>query len=207
MSEKGKSSVSTELFETPYDILRQYQETGNEGLLTEELRIYIDQLNLVRQAYDKYKSQGEIVRALKLAYPGLAENMYSALYDDALNFFYCDNRVKKETWKNIYAKKLDDLTLLAIHRDDLKSARELIKLAAEIRGLFLPDKPEIPEEMYQKRIEIISADESLIGGRKFTKVELIRRLEKYGLDDVGKARAIRDAGFSNDAIFDDDAEN
>ncbi len=205
MSAKGKSSdLSDQLIQTPYEILRRYQDTGDETLISQELRIYIDQLNLVRQAHDKYESRAQIVALLRLAYPGLAENMYSALFEDALNFFYADSRVKKETWRNIYAKQLDDVALLALERDDFKSFREMKKLAAEIRGLMEPDKPELPEDIFDRKIEIITANPQQLGAKAVSKAELIKRLEQFKLDQVSVNRAVRDAGFA-EGVLDDEA--
>lgn len=190
------SSWAVKLEQLPYDKLEKYVATGDEKLLDADLRLYIDQLGTVRQALEKYRSQDEIVRLLRVAYPDLSPTSCRTIYADALNFFYTDLKVKKKAWKNLLASRLDGLMILAIEKDELETARRMIQTMADMLELGIPEEKEGELDPLRKdaRPIIFSADPRVLGApSKVNLKELKRTIKEFKLSKSEHDRVMRDA--------------
>lgn len=206
---KGKdSSWADRLQQLPYDRLEKYIATGDEKLLDAGLTKYIDQLTMVRQAMDKYQSQDEIVRLLRLTYPELSPLTCRQIYAEAINFFYADIKVKKKALRAMLASRLETLFFLALEKDELENARRIIQTQAEMLQLDIPDEPESELDPLRNdaRPIVYAADRKLLGLPEKTNVhELKRMIKDWGLTKAEQERVLRDAdpnaplaGFENE---------
>lgn len=196
MKKESASSWAVKLESLPYDKLEKYVATGDEKLLDADLRLYIDQLNTVRQAIEKYRSQDEIVRLLGVTYPELSSTHCRTLYADALNFFYSDLKVKKKAWRNLLATRLDALAILAIERDELETARRMIQSMADLLELGVPDderEGELDPLRNDSRPVIYTPDPKVLNlPSKVNRVELKKLIKSFHLTKAEQEKVMRD---------------
>lgn len=208
MKNASGSSWAVKLEQLPYDKLEKYVATGDEKLLDAEMRLYIDQLNTVRQSLEKFKSQDEVLRLLRVTYPDLSVNQCRVIYADALNFFYTDLKVKKKAWRNLLASRLDALLILAIERDELENARRIIQSMAEMLELGIPEEKEgeLDPLRNDSRPIVFTPDPKVLGvASKVDMRELKRMIKDFQLTKAEQDRVLRDAdpaapltGFENE---------
>jgi hypothetical protein len=196
MKKESASSWAVKLESLPYDKLEKYVATGDEKLLDADLRQYIDQLNTVRQAVEKYRSQDEIVRMLGVTYPELSSTHCRTLYADAINFFYSDLKVKKKAWRNLLASRLETLSILAIERDDLETARRMIQTMTDLLQLGVPDderEGELDPLRNDARPVIYTPDPKVLNlPSKVNRVELKKLIKSFHLTKAEQEKVMRD---------------
>lgn len=196
MKNASGSSWAVKLEQLPYDKLEKYVATGDEKLLDAGMRLYIDQLNTVRQSLEKFKSQDEVLRLLRVTYPDLSVNQCRIIYADALNFFYTDLKVKKKAWRNLLASRLDALLILAIERDELENARRIIQSMADMLELGIPEEKEgeLDPLRNDSRPIVFTPDPKVLGvASKVDMRELKRMIKDFQLTKAEQDRVLRDA--------------
>ena len=191
-----------------YQTLQDFINTGSTDLIPAEIQEYIDQLDLARSLYSKYKCKSFIISTLCENYKKINLTRYAAelIYYDSINFFNLNNQVKKEAWKNFYAEKLEGAAAIAFAKDDLKVYRELISEAAKMRGVFDPELPDIPDALKEKRTVIISIQPEDVGIERINRHELARMIDEMEISEVAKIKAKNDSGINDITLF-DNAEN
>jgi len=196
MKNASDSSWAVKLEQIPYARLEKYIATGDEKLLDSGLRTYIDQLATVRQALEKYRSQDEIMRMLRVAYPTLSIVSCRQIYVDAINFFYTDLKLKKKALRSLLSSRLDTLFILALERDELENARRIIQTQAEILQLDIPEEPEgeLDPLRNDSRPIIFTPDPKVLGLKSKTNVQTLKRqMKDWGLTKGEEERVTRDA--------------
>lgn len=184
------------LEQLPYAKLEKYIATGDEKLLDTGLKTYIDQLATVRQALEKYRSQDEIMRLLRLTYPALSIVSCRQLYVDAINFFYTDMKLKKKALRSLLSSRLDTLFMLALERDELENARRILQTQADILQLDVPEEKEgeLDPLRNDTRPIIFTPDPKVLGLKSKTNItELKRQMKEWGLTKGEQERVTRDA--------------
>lgn len=130
--------------------------TGSLDGLTPQERTYYDAMDRVRGltaalsvqvgGQERVSTKSGIIRLLQEAY-GFTAYMARMVYQDALNFFYCDADLQGKAWANLYAERLDNWSKLAAMAGDMKTALAMLKEAAHLRGCDKDNELEIPEEL------------------------------------------------------------
>jgi hypothetical protein len=171
--------------------------TGDRSNMPEDLIEYMSHLELVRAMYDKYVSKTAIIKVLRSPVYGYTDYMARKIFNDALNFFYADNGVKREAWGNIYADKLDNLALLAIESDDWEGARRCMSDAAKLR-MGEDQKLDIPLELLDRRPVFYTLNPEDVGlPGKVNRHKLAAWIDKLpDIDADDRKRIHRDANSS-----------
>jgi hypothetical protein len=162
-------------------------KTGSLDSVPIEYREYYDLMDFVRGLASKNTYNGalapksKIIRLIKQT-KDLSDYQARILYNDAINFFYCDTAIKKESFANLYAERLEDAALLAIKTGQLDVYKDLIKEAAKLRGCYDKKTPTIPEELYRKQFVVYTTDVTDLGGVPTDTKELEKQIDK--LPDV-----------------------
>ncbi|MCS2302748.1 hypothetical protein NXX23_09860 [Bacteroides ovatus] len=58
------------------------------------------------------------------------------MYADSLNFFYTQDNVRPQAFANLYAEKVENWANTVFLMGNVKEAKNLLKLAAELRGCY-----------------------------------------------------------------------
>lgn len=178
-------------------LLQQYIDTGRAAEMPEEILQYLNELELVRGQLLRFNSKESVVGLLKSQPYGLSDYLARQRYNDAINFFYIDNTVKRDAWRGLYADKLDRIALVMLHaaKDvrDLEKAAQTLAKAAEMRGVFEEEVEELPEELFAKPVRIYTTDITHLGHEKINRHELARMIDAYKIDEVSRTRIKQEA--------------
>jgi len=200
--------MAIDLTKVDYELLQQAVSSGKSKALSPELNSYLDILDVARSMYAKYQSKRAIINTLMAPVYGYSRYEANLIFNDSLNFFYANNEVKKQAWKNFYADRCDELALLAIEKDEFENARRLIKDAATYRGLFDEDKDELPADMFRRSLVIYTMDPQDVGIQRESRSKLAQFIDS--LDEITeeeKSKLKRDAMVERPNFFQDLNEN
>lgn len=182
--------------------LQEWIDNGRTDLMRPDMARYIEQLDTVRSLHAKYHTQHFIIKTLQKTFPDISRTRAYELYNDSLNFFYSNNEVKKDAWRNIYAEKLEQASLACWEKNDFEGYRRCIVSAAEVRGLNMPDPEKLPEEFYDRRVIIYQMDPKKVGIPQVSRVELASFIDNLpDLSSAEKFRLQADAGIINIELF------
>ena len=177
-------------------------KTGSLQSLPVEYQEYYNLMDFVRGLRAKSTHNGKlltksgIIKLLKKE-KGLSDYQARILYDDAINFFYATQTVKKEAFSNLYADQLEDAARIALQTNQLDTYKDLMKEAAKLRGCYDKKSVEIPEELYRKQYVIYTTDVTDIGGIPEDLKELEKQLDALPeVPTIKLERAKMEAGIS-----------
>ena len=143
------------------DRIEKVLSTGTLDALPEAERRYYDLMEMVRglrarvKINDKLVTKAGIIRLLKSQPYGLTDYMARRVYTDAINFFWAQDEVRPRAFSNLYAERLENWANLLFIQGKPREALRYIKLAAELRGCFDEQAPEIPDELLNQQPTII----------------------------------------------------
>jgi len=190
-----------------YEKILHFIETGAQGDLPDELIEYVRLLEIIRSMYDRYQSIPSIVNFLQKPPFGLSEYVAKKRFNEAINLFYADNEIKKQTWRNVYAARLDraaDLALLASTSvADLEVYKKIVDAAARMRQLDLQDDRELPPELFQRPFKIYTLDPEKIGRKRADRNLLAQQIDSLAIPEKEKDKARSDAMITDIELFAD----
>jgi hypothetical protein len=190
-----------------YEELQLWVTSGQNAALSPHLKLYLEQLEVARSLYAKYNSQQAIIKTLMATTPGISRKTAVKIVRDALNYFYADNEVKKDAWRNIYAEKLENAALVAWKDNDMETYRRCIISAAEMRGLNKDDPPKLPEELFDRRPVINVLDSRRVGVKRAPRNEIARMIDEMELTENQKDKLRKDVGIITIDFDEEDAED
>ena len=169
-----------------YDVLQNYIENGVKGNLSNEMCDYMETLDLIRSLYSKFKTKESVILTLTSHPYNLSPYIANKRFAHAINLFYASTVIKKQSWRNLYADKLDKIASFILEgmnsMDDLKLYRTFIKDASTLRGLFDENEIEIPDGVLNKPNKVYSLDPDIIGLPSANKKELLKQIESLDID-------------------------
>ena len=180
-----------------YDALLAFIETGDEGDLPEELVEYISILELIRSMHMRYENRNSIIKLLQQHPYNLSEYKAIKYFTDAINFFYLNNEIKKQAWRNVYAEKLDraaDLVLkTATSSKDIDIYKNIIYAIKDFRQLGEPEPDDIPEEFFKKPNKVYILDPRKVGREPANRNLLAKHIDSLDIPEKDKQRVKADA--------------
>lgn len=192
-----------------YEKILAFIESGAQGDLPDELIEYIQLLELIRSMYDRYKSIPAIVNYLQKVHK-LSEFVSKKRVNESINLFYADNQVKKQTWRNVYASRLDRAADLALKASnsvaDLEIYKKIIDAAARMRQLEREDEKELPKELFDKPFKIYTLNPERIGRKPADRNLLAQHIDNLSISEKEKDKIKADALLTDEIEFLSDAD-
>ncbi|MEI6577707.1 MAG: hypothetical protein WCO63_16140 [Bacteroidota bacterium] len=177
--------------------LQQWMTTGKSEELRPMMIQYLDRLETIRAMIAKYNTPAYITNVLMELYPEVTRYHCQRLIADAINFFYCNNEIKKEAWRNIYAEKLDNAALVCWNDNDMEGFRKLTESAMKARRLNEADKEDIPLNLLERKTVLYQIDAEKMGIKKVDRPVLGEWIDKLNLSVQETKRLKMDAGIEN----------
>lgn len=147
-----------------YDFIESKSNT-----ISPEIERYLDLMDKVRGMYLrslKYGSKESIIKHL-MKVEKLSRFLSNKIYNDAMEYFYCDNEISKQAWRNIIAEKQEKLINMSIAMaKDVSDLAKIGKMNIDLGILLQLDKedtPELPLELFQKPFKLYSFDAKMLG--------------------------------------------
>ena len=178
---------------TNVENLKQLIETSEPGTLTVIQTTYFEQLDFVRTLFGGWTPKATIINSIRTKWPEVSRRQAIKLYYDAINFFFLDNVVKIEAWKNFIAEKLDNLASYAIELNDLEEARRCLVEVAKLRGVYESNQQAVPPELLDRRPIIYTLDIEKMGIPKVNRYELAAFIDNLDLTQKEKLKIRKDA--------------
>lgn len=192
----------------------EFMEHGNKANAPAHIVKYLDLLDRVRGMYqriDKYGNPEVIIKDLMVT-ENLSRYKASQVYQEALEYFFCDNAISKKAWKNIYADKIDKMinfSMLTVK--DVADAAKVVKMivdAAGVREVHEPDKEELPEDLFKAPLKVYTADAESLGMPKVNRTQLKEFIEGLPeLTEKEKMRLLQEADIQPFKIFPNEQED
>lgn len=137
--------------------------------ISPEIKRYLDLMDKVRGMYQNYLRFGTKEKIVKhlMKYEGLSRYLANKIYNNTMEYFYCDNEISKQAWRNIIAERQDKLINMSIELAE--NVSDLAKIAkmnidlAPILGLDKEDPPELPTELFDRPFKLYTYDAKLLG--------------------------------------------
>lgn len=178
----------------------QFIETGDPLNAPPEIVQYLEILSAVHTMslrIDIYGSREMVLKDLMVRY-GVTHGKASTLYNEAIEYFYAEKEVSKKSLGNFYANVIDKVInfSLLIMKDtaDAKRIADMVKVSAELRGVFEVQEQEIPKEMFRKPFVIYSTSFEELGLQPTNRKKLQEQIDKIeGLTEKEKEKLYQDA--------------
>lgn len=142
---------------------------SKETTISPEIERYLHLMDKVRGMHlrvMKYGSKESILKHL-MKVDGLSRYLANKIYNDALEYFYCDNEISKSAWRNIIAERQDRLINLAIElAKDVSDVAKIAKMNIDLgllRQLDKEDPQVLPEELFQRPFKLYTFDAKMLG--------------------------------------------
>ena len=154
---------------------------------------------------DRYASKDAIVSHL-MKVDGYSKHLADKLYNQTMEYFYCDTTISKAAWRNIYAEKMEKVVNFAIAvMKDASDASKVSKMIFEmgrLRQLDQPDKEEFPDALFARPFKIYTTDPEMIGLPTVDRRKLAQFIDKLPeLSEVQKEQIKREAQILPIKVF------
>jgi hypothetical protein len=119
--------MANDLRDIELDEIYDFIENGIPTDDKSETMIYMLEMDKVRGMalrIDKYASKDAIVNHL-IKVDKYSRYFATKLYNNTMEYFYCDTTISKTAWRNIYAEKMEKVINFSIHvmKDASETAR------------------------------------------------------------------------------------
>lgn len=172
-----------ELEEVSLDVIYDFIENGDPENADSGVVDYLELMDKVRGMYlrfDRWGSKEAILKHL-MKVEKLSRYLASKLYNDTLEYFYCDNEISKDAWRNILADKMEKTINMAImmiqDTSDADRVTKMIQRLAYLRRLDKDDPEELPEEWFQKPWKLYAMDAKFLGLPEVNRQELAKQID------------------------------
>ncbi|DBA55447.1 hypothetical protein [Porphyromonas gingivalis] len=120
------------------DIVESFLITGVSSAMSEEMKIFVRQLQWAAEIYSTERNITRAAKSLRtriLASQKITVDIRTckARIYAAMSYFAIDNNVATKVWETDFADKYEDLASLAIASDDIKTAYKCYNSAHECR--------------------------------------------------------------------------
>lgn len=191
-----------------------YVESGSPDNAPEEIIRYLDLLDKARSMHLRIKKYGTREAILKhlMKVENLSRYLANQIYNDSLEYFYANQQISNEAWRNIIAERMYNNYLLAIavakDTKDIKQANAILMEVYKARGLDQPDKEELPEALFNKPWKLYAMDAEMLGMPSTNRIELGKLIDELPeLTEKEKMMIKREAAVTQIKLFPDEQED
>lgn len=201
--------METWISQITLDDVYEYIEKGSSLSVSEDLKNYmilLEQVDGMIRRIDKYGSKMAVIKHL-ITTKGISRYEANKIYDEAIEYFWNDAVVSKESWKNFYANILDEeINYVRQTKEtpqDSKVVKDLVDAVCKIRGVYEPDKEELPEELFKPRNVVYTTKAEDLGLPKANRNKIKELIETKlpELTEAEKQRIYQEADIVPFEVF------
>lgn len=206
--------MANDLRDIELDEIYDFIENGVPTDDKSETMVYMLEMDKVRGMalrIDKFASKDAIVNHL-IKVDKYSRYFATKLYNNTMEYFYCDTTISKSAWRNIYAEKMEKVINFSIRvMKDTSDASKIGKMIAELgkmRQLDQPDMDDFPSELFDRPFKLYTLDPEMAGIPKADRRELSAFIDKLPeLTELEKDTIRREAGILPLKVFLDNDED
>lgn len=204
---KKKSSYNKELEGLHFSILQDWVDKGRTEKLPEGMDRYLEQIDYANRLWRSANSPQTIIKKLATTYKELNIMTAKSRYEDAMVWFYLDDKISQEAWRNVIFEKQMQIVDAAIRSatcvDDYNKASMILQRAYKAKGLHELEEEKIPEGAFNRPIKVYSLDTSdFIDLPQNTNRNLLGQyIDEMNLTEQQRVKIKRDAGIAPKELF------
>lgn len=129
------SATLKDIHNLPVEVIQDFRQTGQSLAIPAHIQSYILQLDRAVEIHnaEHVHNVSRAARRLLESFPDISLNTARSRIFDAINYFHLNASVKAEAWDNYYADRMEDLSQLAIAKDNITEARRCTEKSREYR--------------------------------------------------------------------------
>jgi len=161
--------MANDLRDISLEEIYDFIENGIPSEQTSDTMRYMLEMDKVRGMclrIDKYASKDAVINHL-VKVDGYKRHFASKLYNNTIEYFYCDTTISKAAWRNVYAEKMEKTINFAIATmKDTSDASKVGKMIAELgklRQLDQPDLEDLPSELFDRPFKLYTMNPEDVG--------------------------------------------
>lgn len=167
---------------------------------------YIDWMEKARDWYYRNKSEGYVVNQLVSIISdskGKVISRYVAkkVFADSMNFFYANQRIRKQAWRNVLVEKLNMMVLAQFEEGDYEGAGKNIDRMHKFLELDTPDSEGANRHLLDRRPIVYFTNPEDLGVERISKNDLARLIDTYDVKEAERQRVKREAGVLERRLF------
>tara|TARA_R110002050_G_scaffold69507_2_gene150348 strand:+ start:25963 stop:26589 length:627 start_codon:yes stop_codon:yes gene_type:complete len=203
----GKLRLEDISLEDIYDFIENGNPTDADPAVVEYLEL-MDKIRGMYLRFDKFGSKDHIVNHL-IKVDGFSRYLANNLYNDTLEYFYCENKISKDAWRNICLEKMEKVANLAMMLiKDVADAAKVHKMWVDMNNSMPEAKETLPEEWFLKPWKMYAMDAELVGLPNVDRPTLAKHVDSLPeLSEKEREMIKREAAVLPIKIFPDEQEN
>jgi hypothetical protein len=180
-----------------YHTLQEFLSSNpSSSPLPENLQEYWFRLNTAHDLFRSFhiRSRGRkfIVGILRKKFPDISEATAYRYISEAINFFNVN--MSKDDWRNVLCDDLDKVKAAAWEMGNLDLVIKAVKEQANIQAAA-PDQKDIPLDLLQQKIIIVSNNPEDFGLEQVSKKKLWDMIRNFDIDENERIRIAGEAGI------------
>jgi hypothetical protein len=203
----GKLRLEDISLEDIYDFI----ENGNPKDADHRVVEYLELMDKIRGMYlrfDKFGSKDHIINHL-IKVDGFSRYLATNLYNDTLEYFYCENKISKDAWRNICLEKMEKVANLAMMLiKDVSDAAKVHKMWLDMNNSVPEAKETLPEELFLKPWKMYAMDAEILGLPNVDRPTLAKQIDSLPeLSEKEREMIKREAAVLPIKLFPDEQED
>jgi len=196
-----------EIADITVEQIRELATTMDCHSLPTEVIEYISLMEKARDWHYQMKSRLYVVKHLKLEYfaknsEDLSDYLARQIYDNAINYYYADRTIRKESWRNMLAEKYMILAQLCFNKNDYEGHRKYLESVERVMRLNEKDEDNTDPKLLDRRIFVYVVSGKELGVPEVDRHELARMIDGYDIRESMKVKVKREAGSLPRKLFD-----
>lgn len=192
----------------------EFMERGSVDDAPQHIVDYLNLLDTTRgliMRIDQFGSKLVVVKHLMVT-QNLSKYKAGLVYDEAIEYFYCSQKVSKAAWKNIYAEKMEMMANFAMLQvrtgDDARKVVQMFKDVGDMREVHIEDKSDLSDELFKAPIVVYSLNPEELGLPKANRQRLAEMIDQLPeLTEKERIRIKQEAQVLPIKVFPDEQEN
>lgn len=188
--------------------IRELTTTMDCKSLPSEVTEYISLMEKARDWHYQMKSRLYCVKQLKAVYwsahmEELSDYLARQIYDNAINYFYANCAIRKESWRNMLAEKYMMAAQLCLDKNDMEGYRKFLNDVERIKKLNEKDDEGVDPKLLDRRTFVYIVSGKDLGIPTVDRGALARIIDGYDIREHQKVKVKRDAGVLPRRLFEE----
>jgi len=200
------AGTKVEVMNITVEQLRELATTMDCKSLPREVVDYLGYMEKARDWHYQMKSRLFVTKHLKLEYYAkngeeLSDYYARQIYDNAMNYYYADRSIRKESWRNMLAEKYQVAAQLCFEKKDMDGHRKFLEAVERVMRLGEKDDDAIDPKLLDRRAFVYIVSGKELGVPEVDRNELARQIDTYDIKESAKVRLKREAGSLPRKLF------
>ncbi len=200
-----------EIMNISVEQIKELATTMDCKSLPTEMIEYISLMEKARDWHYQMKSRLYVVKHLKLEYYSkygeeLSDYIARQIFDNAINYYYADRTIRKESWRNMLAEKYMMIAQLCFAKGDYDGQRKSLEAVERVMRLNEKDEEGVDPKLLDRRAFVYVVSGKELGVPEVDRHELARIIDTYDIKEAQKTKVKREAGSLPRKLFEQVAE-